>query len=260
MGTKTNLLVIGVDAAAWSIIKPNLTQLKNFKKLMSSPLGYYDTINLKEPPKSASVWCSMFSGKTPKQHKHLDFHKNGEPISRDDINVKFIWDILDSGYVIRALQIPFVFPPYNFNCSYKPPSYGLITDLKEMEENLKNKYKLSLKILRQNPDIFIVVFTCLDQLSHFYWSTPLILKWYRKIDSIIGKLIRYANKAIIISDHGFCDWKKSKINTLPRYTKSGREIKGDHSPEAIIITKNIKYRIKKPQDVFYYIKKEFSKK
>jgi predicted AlkP superfamily phosphohydrolase/phosphomutase len=84
-------------------------------------------------------------------------------------------------------------------------------------ENLMNNYSW---------DFFMVVFTALDRLQHYYWKYidknhigydneesrilfPSILKVYQKIDEAIGRLSRIKEKSIgdgniiIYSDHGF---------------------------------------------------------
>lgn len=251
------LMVIGLDAATWDVIKPNINRLPTFKKLLEDKKAYHSTIILKEKPLSASVWCSMFTGLTPEKHKHLDFHKEGTILKRKDINADFIWDIICHSHKIVALQIPFVYPPYNYNCEFKPLKHGLLTEPEEIEANLNMEIRKASEIIKQNPDVFIMVITALDQISHFYWGMPELLKWYIKIDEILNSLIKNGEELIIISDHGFCDWNKSTTHTLPKKTKTGRTIKGDHSTEAILITKNVDYDIKKPQDVFKYMIKRF---
>ena len=253
----TKVLVIGLDAACWEMIRPNLDKLPNFKKILGGKNVKSSTIYLKEKPHSASVWCSMFSGLNPEEHKHSNFHKNGKILEREDIDAKFIWDILGNKLNIVALQVPFVYPPYNFNCEFTPINYGLITDKDLIKKNLDLKLRKSIEILRKNPDIFIVVFTALDQISHFYWDSDEMIKWYIEADKILERLVGYGEEVIIVSDHGFCKWDESKVHTLPRKTRDGREIKGDHSCEAIVITKNITYNFKKPQDVFNYIRQKF---
>jgi predicted AlkP superfamily phosphohydrolase/phosphomutase len=65
--------------------------LPNFKRLLD--VGKSSVITLQEKPISASVWCSMFSGKLPEEHQHESFVnvKNGEIVKREDIPVDFIW-------------------------------------------------------------------------------------------------------------------------------------------------------------------------
>ena len=249
------MLIIGVDGATDSVIKSNLDRLPNIKKLINE--NPYKKKLLKEPPLSASIWCSIFSGKTINEHKHTNYVVDGVPQTREDVKVDFIWDILAKEDVdIKALQVPFVYPPYNFNCDFKPIKNSFFTEISDLEEDLINLTKKSIQILKEKPDVFIVVFTMLDRLSHFHWGEPIILEWYEKIDEKIGKLLKYDDKVIIISDHGFCNWEESKVHTLRRRDSSGRVIKGDHSQESIIIIKNIKYNIEKPQDIFYCIKEE----
>ena len=115
---KMTLLVIGIDAATWKIIKPNLDKLKNIRKLMEE--GKYKTLPSDIRPISASAWCSIFSGKLPEEHKNTDFVVDGELQTREKIKVDFIWDVLNrEGYDVKVLNIPFVVPPYNFNIDFK---------------------------------------------------------------------------------------------------------------------------------------------
>ncbi len=47
------MFVIGLDAATWRLINPNLDDLPNLKRLMDE--GEHGTITLTEKPHSASV-------------------------------------------------------------------------------------------------------------------------------------------------------------------------------------------------------------
>ncbi len=251
------IVVIGLDAATWKMINPNIDDLPNLKRLVNE--GKTGTIELKERPHSASVWCSIFSGKTPEEHGHKDFVINGELQKREDIKVKFIWDIVGDAFDIKALDIPFVYPPYNYGCEYEAVGYGLSSNPVELEEDMEKLTEKAVEILKDRPEIFAVVYTMLDKISHFHWGEPMLLDWYKKIDAKLGELLEYVkedDKLIVVSDHGFCDWDEVKgEHTLPKSTPEG-EIKGDHHHEAIVITKNIKYDIKRPQDVFNAIKSE----
>ncbi len=250
------MLVIGVDAATWDVIKPNLDRLKTFKKLMQE--GVHKTIRLKQKPWSPEVWCSMFTGLKPEEHGHHDYVVDGKIVKREDIKAEFIWDILDkAGFKVRALNVPFVVPPYNFKVSFTPPGNGVPVEIHELIEEIKAVTDKALEILvNDKPDLFIVVYTALDKLSHFYWGDPLLVKFYEMIDNAISKLIPYDNEIIIISDHGFCDYDKAPIRTLPKKTPKG-EIKGDHHPDAILIMKNVDCDINQPTDLFYCIKRRF---
>jgi predicted AlkP superfamily phosphohydrolase/phosphomutase len=250
------LLVIGIDGATWDIIKPNIGILPNFKKLMEA--GKSKTINLNQKPWSPSVWCSMFCGKTPEEHQHHDFVKDDEIVTRNDIKVDFIWDLLDQrGISVKALNVPFIVPPYNYNLDFEPVANGVPVEAHELLEEIESVTEKALDVLKnEKPEVFIVVYTALDKLSHLHWGEPILLEYYKRVDEAIEKLLPYDDEIIIISDHGFCDYDKAPIRTLPKRTPKG-EIKGDHHPEAILITKNIEFEIAQPMDVFFAIKSKY---
>jgi len=250
------LLIIGIDAATWTVIKPNLSRLPNFKKLMEE--GEYSSIYLKQKPWSPEVWCSMFTGLLPEKHGHHDFVVNDRIVKREDIKAEFIWDILDeNGVSVKALNIPFVVPPYNYNLDFKPVAQGVPVELDELLEEIEKVTAFALDVLNNNkPDLFIVAYTALDKLSHFHWGEDILVDFYEKIDIALGKLIAYDDEVIVISDHGFCDYDSAPVRTLPERTPKGK-VKGDHHPEAIIIRKNVKCYIEQPVDVFKCIKKRF---
>ena len=85
------ILVLGIDAATWTVIKPNLGNLPSFKKL--TQIGKSKTIVLQETPLSAPIWCGMFCGKMPSEHKHESYVVDGNIVKREDIKVDFIWDV-----------------------------------------------------------------------------------------------------------------------------------------------------------------------
>ncbi|NOR78945.1 MAG: hypothetical protein GQ523_11160 [Methanophagales archaeon] len=254
---KGTFLVLGIDAATWSVITPNLSKLKNFKRLID--LGKNKTITLKEKPISASVWCGMFSGKLPAEHKHESYVVNDEIVKRADIKVDFIWDILHArGKNVKALNVPFVVPPYSFNVDFKPIGFGLPTNEKEWEEELERVTEETKFLMEEKPDLLIAVYTLLDRIQHFHWGEDYVLEWYRKMDDKIGELIFDTgfldgnNKLIVISDHGFCSFGEAKVQTLPEHTDKGK-LKGDHHEDAFLVTVNVDYDIERPQDVFFAI-------
>ena len=256
-------LVLGIDAATWKVIDPNIDELPNFKKLLK--IAKKDTIHLKEKPYSPSIWCGMFCGKTPEEHGHKEYVENGKIVTREDIKVDFIWDVLDEkGIDVRALNVPFVVPPYNFKVDFEGIGYGLPTTPEEWQQELDKVTEKILELLKNNPDVLIAVFTSLDRIQHFHWGEPLILKWYKKMDKKLGEILfdsgfldNKKNKLIILSDHGFGAFGDAKVQTLPQKTADGRVLKGDHHEDAILITKNVDYDIKRPQDVFFALKKAF---
>lgn len=250
--------VLGIDAATWTVIRPNLGALPTFKRL--TDLGKAKNLVLKEKPISPSVWCGMFSGKMPEEHGHESYVVDRNIVKREDIKVDFIWDILQKeGRRVKALNVPFVVPPYSFNVDFKPIGFGLPTNEKEWQEELEGVTQKTKEVLDENPDLVISVYTLLDRVQHFHWGEECVLEWYRKLDGKIGELLIDTgflsckdNKLIVISDHGFCSFGEAKIQTLPEQTEHGR-LKGDHHENALLITVNVNYEINRPQDVFYAI-------
>lgn len=250
------MLVIGVDGATWGVINENIDELSNFQRMIKE--GRKSTITLKQKPWSPSVWCSMFCGKTPEEHGHHDFVKDGNIVSRRDIKVDFIWDMLNRGGIsVKALNVPFIVPPYNYNISFAPIAGGVPVEVEELLEEIESVTQKALDVLKnEKPTVFILVYTALDKLSHLHWGEPIMLEYYKKVDEAIGRLVEFDEEVIIISDHGFCDYEKAPIQTLPKKTPKG-EIKGDHHPEAILITKNIDFKINQPMDLFFGLKKKY---
>ena len=257
------IFVLGIDAATWSVIRPNLNKLNTFRRLCN--IGKTTDLILKEKPISASVWCGMFCGKTIQEHGHESYVVNGNIVRREDIKVDFIWDILHrEGKKAKALNVPFVVPPYCFGVNLKPIGFGLPTNEKEWQEELERITDKTKELLAQEPHLLISVYTLLDRIQHFHWGEACVIEWYKKLDDKIGQLIFESgflsdetNRLIIISDHGFCSFGEAKIQTLPKETEQGT-LKGDHHENALLITVNLDYKIYTPQDVFYAISKQLA--
>jgi len=255
------ILVLGIDAATWTVIKPNLNRLPTFAKLCET--GKCQELILKEKPISPSIWCGMFCGMTPEEHRHENFVAGDRLVRREDVKVDFIWDILHrEGKKVKVLNVPFVVPPYSFGVDFRPISFGLPTNEKQWQEELEVITEKTKELLAMKPDLLISVYTLLDRIQHLHWGEDCVLEWYKRLDDCIGKLIldtgflkEKGNKLIVISDHGFCSFGEAKIQTLPQETEQGK-LKGDHHENALLITVNIDHEINRPQDVFYAIKQE----
>jgi predicted AlkP superfamily phosphohydrolase/phosphomutase len=249
------IFVLGVDAATWTVIRPNLTKLSTIKKLCD--MGKCRELVVKQELISASVWCGMFCGKTPEEHGHHSYAVGGNIVKREDIKVDFIWDVLDKdGKKVKALNVPFVVPPYSFGVDFKPVGFGLPTNEKEWMEELEKVTDKAKELLGERPDLLISVYTLLDRVQHFHWGEDCVLEWYGKLDDKMGELVfdtgfleEKDNRLIVISDHGFCSFGEAKIQTLPEETEHGK-LKGDHHENALLITVNVDYEINRPQDVF----------
>jgi len=258
------IFVLGIDAATWTVIRPNLSQLPTFKKL--TELGQAREIVIEEEEKleSQSLWCGMFSGKTLEEHRHDSWVVGDRLARREDIKVDFIWDILErEGKKVRVLNVPFIVPPYSFRVDFKPVGFGLPTNEKEWQEELERVSEKTREMLVEKPDLLIAVYTLLDRIQHFHWGEDCVPAWYRKLDAKMDEILfdtgfldNRQNKLIIVSDHGMCSFGEARIQTLPKKTEWG-ELKGDHHENAVLITVNVDYPIKSPQDIFRAVRKEF---
>ena len=253
------ILVLGIDAATWTVINPNMERLPSFKRLCE--IGKCETLTLGEKPVSPSIWCGMFCGKTFAEHGHDSFASGDRIVRREDIKVDFIWDILQrEGKRIKALNVPFVVPPYSFGVDFEPVGFGLPTNEEEWQEELDSVTAKTKELMGGEPDVLIAVYSLLDRIQHFHWGEACVLEWYRRVDDRMGELLfgtgfldDKRNGLIVISDHGFCSFGEAKVQTLPLKSEWG-ELKGDHHEDALLITVNLDYPIKKPQDVFFAIR------
>jgi predicted AlkP superfamily phosphohydrolase/phosphomutase len=252
------IFVLGIDAATWTVVRPNLSKLSTFKRLCD--VGKCRDLVVRQELMSASIWCGMFCGKTPEEHGHHSYAVEGNIVKREDIKVDFIWDVLDKdGKKVKVLNVPFIVPPYSFKVDFKPVGFGLPTNEKEWEEELEKVTDKTKELLGEGPDLLISVYTLLDRVQHFHWGEDYVLEWYRKLDDKMGELFfdtgfleEKNNKLIVISDHGFCSFGEAQIQMLPEETKHGK-LKGDHHENALLITANVNYEINRPQDVFHAI-------
>jgi len=257
------IFVLGIDAATWKVIKPNIDKLATFKKLCE--IGNCQELVLREKPFSPSVWCGMFCGKTPEEHGHQSFVADDRLLKREDIRAEFIWDILHrQGKKVKVLNVPFIVPPFSFGVDFRPVGFGLPTNEKEWQEELEQVTDKTEELLADSPDLLISVYTLLDRIQHFHWGEDCVLDWYRKLDDKMGQLLFGSgflkdkqNKLIVISDHGFCSFGEAKVQTLPMKSDWG-DLKGDHHENALLISVNLDYKIEKPQDVFFALKREFN--
>lgn len=95
-------LFIGLDALDWNILNPLIQKGKcpNFKKLIEN--GSYGEILSEEPMLSPILWTTIATGKSPENHKILEFTQKNEegeeiPITSNNRNCKAIWNILSEG-------------------------------------------------------------------------------------------------------------------------------------------------------------------
>ena len=254
------IFILGIDAATWTVVKPNLSELPAFDYLCHK--GDIKTLVVKEKPISPAIWCGMFCGLPLTEHKHEAYVENETIVKRENIKVDFIWDVYTkAGKKAVALNVPFVVPPYSYGAQYRPVGFGLPTNDKEWYEELERLTAKTKEVMAQRPDLLVSVFTLLDRVQHFHWGEPCVLDWYKRLDVKLSEMLidtgfvdNPDNSLIVISDHGFCSFGEAKVQTLPKTTPSG-ELKGDHHENALLITVNVDYDIDRPQDVFNAVKR-----
>jgi len=118
------LLVLGLDGATFSVIKPlcNEGKLPNLKKLISQ--GVHGTLESTFPPLTAPAWTSLATGKNPGKTGVFDFFNRltqdslqRKPTRSSDIRrARAYWDYLsDSGMKVGVVNYPCLYPPYEIN-------------------------------------------------------------------------------------------------------------------------------------------------
>ena len=245
------MIVIAIDGATFKVIKPNLHRLPAFSRLLEK--YEHGSLYIRYRPFSPLIWCSMFSGLPPHIHGHTTFVKPGGRLKRrEDIHVKFVWDVLnEAGYNVYAIHVPFVIPPYSFRVYVKfdwrkKIPYRVEEAIAEIEENTNT----ALKILNNEKyDLLIVGYTALDRLGHIMFGSEDYLKVYEKIDEAVGRLVDFDSKVLVVSDHGFDKYENVKEHITPHGA-------GDHDRFAIVIKKNINFNICAVEDVYCCIIKE----
>jgi predicted AlkP superfamily phosphohydrolase/phosphomutase len=112
------------------------------------------------------------------------------------------YELREKGYKIEALDKRF-----------KPGDEDEL--LKKLYYTEEKRAEVAMELMiKEKWDIFVVVFTGTDRIQHYFWRYMEnkdqkygneILKYYKKIDGIIGNFFKKAGDAniIIMSDHGF---------------------------------------------------------
>jgi predicted AlkP superfamily phosphohydrolase/phosphomutase len=116
------VVVIGLDAATWTVIRPCMAEGKmpNLAKLMKA--GVSGTLESILPPITPPAWTSFMTGKNPGKHGIFHFveteyggyaMKYANATSRRSPTV---WKLLNNaGYSVGTMNIPFTYPPEPLN-------------------------------------------------------------------------------------------------------------------------------------------------
>ena len=255
-----DLLIIGFDGADHDLINRFVDEgeLPNIEKIREN--GSHGMLESTAIPITPSAWTTFMTGKNPGKHGIFDFTrvnpKGLEVVSFNDVDEKTIFEILSEDKKVGTLNIPATYPPKNVNgfmvSGMMTPNLEKSTDHDEVLEILrKNDYTIEVpgsynpkkerKLLddcfetlgkrhrtaldlieKQNPDVFMPVFTVGDRVSHWFWKyhdenhpefqesefNDAVREVYRRIDTAVGELLESSGgleetNVVIMSDHGF---------------------------------------------------------
>jgi predicted AlkP superfamily phosphohydrolase/phosphomutase len=112
------VVVIGLDAATWTLIRPWMAEGKmpNLAKLMKA--GVSGTLESILPPITPPAWTSFMTGKNPGKHGIFNFvetEHGGYAMNYANATSRrspTVWKLLnDAGYSVGTMNIPFTYPP-----------------------------------------------------------------------------------------------------------------------------------------------------
>src|SRR5712692_1312785 len=112
------VIIIGLDAATWTLIRPWMAEggMPNLAKLMKA--GVSGTLQSVLPPITPPAWTSFMTGKNPGKHGIFHFVET-EP---DSYTMNYanggsrrsptVWKLLNAaGFSVGTMNIPFTYPP-----------------------------------------------------------------------------------------------------------------------------------------------------
>jgi predicted AlkP superfamily phosphohydrolase/phosphomutase len=118
MKKRPKVVIIGLDAATWTLIRPWIAEggMPNLAKLMKA--GVSGTLQSVLPPITPPAWTSFMTGKNPGKHGVFHFVET----ERDSYAMNYanggsrrsptVWKLLnDAGYSVGTMNIPFTYPP-----------------------------------------------------------------------------------------------------------------------------------------------------
>lgn len=116
------VVVIGLDAATWTVIRPWMADgsMPNLAKLMRT--GVSGTLQSILPPITPPAWTSFMTGKNPGKHGIFHFvetEHGGYAMNYANATSRrspTVWKLLnDAGYTVGTMNIPFTYPPEKLN-------------------------------------------------------------------------------------------------------------------------------------------------
>ena len=115
-------VVIGLDAATWTLIRPWMAEgsMPNLARLMKN--GVSGSLESILPPITPPAWTSFMTGKNPGKHGIFHFvetEHGGYAMNYANATSRrspTVWKLLnDAGYSVGTMNIPFTYPPEPLN-------------------------------------------------------------------------------------------------------------------------------------------------
>ncbi|MFA5091310.1 MAG: alkaline phosphatase family protein [Candidatus Paceibacterota bacterium] len=228
------MIVIGLDGATWSVIRPSLGSLPAFSELLSR----YNSATLEcdiRPVHSGPSWTTIFSGKRPEEHGITHFVMGED--ARDDLlrRKMFIWDKAERAIV---MGVPISLPPINVNYQLRDWE-RLVLSIEEGEmfdSTSKLAQDASSAIEYGEAELVVAVFSETDRAQHLFWNEPeKLLKHYQSVDKALSRLMRHfaEDDFLILSDHGFTSAEETRRNGWDTVRDNQS---GGHHPMGIAIS------------------------
>ncbi len=166
-------LIIGLDGATWTLLRPWIDQghLPNLARLVHE--GASGPLTTTIPPVSASAWVSFATGCNPGKHGAFDFvfpQPGGYDISVINVKVRGVppfWRMVeDAGGQVGLMSVPVTYPPQPIRgftvCGFLVPNeqspYTYPPELKEELQRAGRRWPLHEfegNRSRSNPDRFL---------------------------------------------------------------------------------------------------------
>ena len=116
------VVVIGLDAATWTLIRPWMAEgsMPNLARMMKD--GISGTLESVLPPITPPAWTSFMTGKNPGKHGIFHFvetEHGGYAMNYANATSRrspTVWKLLnEAGYSVGTMNIPFTYPPEPLN-------------------------------------------------------------------------------------------------------------------------------------------------
>lgn len=232
----TQLLVIGFDGLDHNLIHKYQSDMPNLSRLLSG--GIMTRMSSTHPPITPGAWATICSGVNPGKTGILGFFlRRGysfTPVALHCLQAKGLWDYCaEQGVSCGIVNVPWPGPlPESAIFGVTGRFTSLATSPPELKERiLRMGYRpevfhpsefsslrgfLRFAFEQANactrvtvhlvesfrPEICMVVYNLPDMALHAMLNERLIQKIYQEIDRNLGELLPYAERHVVVSDHG----------------------------------------------------------